>query len=85
MIVNCIVKIISVAVCEELELIANGVIVYNADTTAPYETGTMATYSCNQGYELLINLGSEMRTCEDVGDGSGGRFSGEAPSCERKI
>ncbi len=66
-------------------MIANGVISYNADMTAPYNVGTVATYSCNAGFELVINLGSEMRTCVDVGDGSGAIFSGEAPTCERKI
>ncbi len=72
---------ISVAVCTELEMIANGMIVYNADLISPHEVGTVATYSCNQGYELA---GSEMRTCEDTGDGSGSRFNGQAPTCERK-
>ncbi len=73
---------ISVAVCMELEMIANGMIVYNADMTSPHEVGNVATYSCNQGYELA---GSEMRICEDAGDGSGARYSGQAPTCERKI
>ncbi len=76
---------LSVVVCAELEMIANGVIVYNDDMTAPYDVGTEATYSCNPGYELVINPGSEMRSCEDAGDGSGATFSGQAPTCERKI
>ncbi len=63
-------------------MIVNGVIVYNADMTSAHEVGTVATYSCNQGYELK---GSEMRTCEDTGDGSGATFSGQTPTCERKI
>ncbi len=71
--------IISSVFCNELEMIANGVIVYNVEMTAPYDVGTVATYSCNQGYELE---GSEMRTCEDAGDGRGKRFSGQAPICE---
>ncbi len=66
-------------------MITNGVIVYNVDMTAPYDVGTVATYSCDPGYELAINPGSEMRSCEDAGDGSGGRFSGQAPTCERKL
>ena len=68
-----------------LTTITNGVIVYNVDMTVPYDVGTVATYSCDPGYELSINPGSEMRSCEDAGDGSGGRFSGQAPTCERKI
>ncbi len=66
-------------------MIANGVISYNADMTAPYNVGTVATYSCNTGFELAINIGSEMRTCRDVGGGNGAIFSGQAPICERKI
>ncbi|XP_064387505.1 uncharacterized protein LOC135335846 isoform X3 [Halichondria panicea] len=71
-----------IPVCDELGMIANGVIVYTGDMTAPHDVGTVATYSCNPGYELVINPGSEMRSCEDAGDGSGGRFSGQAPTCE---
>ncbi len=73
------------ALCDELAMITNGMIVYNADMTAPYDVGTVATYSCNPGFELVINPGSEMRTCADAGDGSGATFSGQAPTCEGKI
>ena len=76
---------IHAAVCDELGMIANGVIVYTGDMTAPHDVGTVATYSCNPGYELVINPGSEMRSCDDAGDGSGATFSGQAPTCERKI
>ncbi len=72
------------AQCPPLSEIANGIISYSPDNTSDYNIGTVATYSCNQGYELVINPGSEMRTCEDAGDGSGGVFSGQAPTCERK-
>ena len=70
-----------IAVCDELDMIANGMISYNADMTAPYNVGTVATYSCNAGFELV---GSAMRTCENAGF-SGAVFSGQAPTCERKI
>ncbi len=55
---------------------------YSGGSIAPYDVGNVVTYSCNQGYELA---GSEMRICADAGDGSGGRFNGQAPTCERKI
>ena len=51
--------------------------------TAPYSVGTVATYTCNSGYELSTT-GDEMRTCMDNGDGSGGSFGGSAPTCQCK-
>ena len=71
----------SVAVCNELEMIVNGEITYNSDMVAPYAIGTKATYSCGIPYALVINPGHPVKTCEDAGDDSGGRFSGQAPSC----
>ena len=59
-------------------------ITYSADMTAPYSVGTVATYTCNSGYELSTT-GDEMRTCMDNGDGSGGSFGGSAPTCQRKF
>ena len=52
---------------------------YADDTVAPYSLGTVATYSCNVGYELV---GDVTRTCEE-GPGSSGGFGGEQPSCQR--
>ena len=49
--------------------------------TAEFDLGTVATYSCNDGYGLV---GGDIRTCVDGGDGNGGVFDGEAPICERK-
>ena len=46
--------------------------------------GFIATYNCNQGYELVSDSGSEIRTCLDAGDGRGGVFIGQAPTCEGK-
>ena len=56
---------------------------YSPDMTAPYSVGTVATYTCNSGYELSTT-GDEMRTCMDNGDGSGGSFRGTAPTCQCK-
>ena len=72
------------AVCGALDAIANGMISYSTDMTAPYSVGTVATYTCNSGYELSTT-GDEMRTCMDNGDGSGGTFGGTAPTCKRKF
>ncbi len=74
---------VRVAVCDELEIIVNGEITYNSDTVAPYAIGTKATYSCGLPYALVINPGHPVRTCEDAGDCSGGRFSEQAPMCAR--
>ena len=71
------------AVCDELEEIENGTISYSTDMTAPYSVGTVATYSCNSGYELSTTR-DQMRTCEDGGS-AGASFNGEAPTCERKF
>ena len=57
---------------------------YSPDMTAPYSVGTVATYECNEGYELT-GPGDEMRTCMDNGDGSGASFGGCAPTCECNI
>ncbi len=71
-----------VAVCDELAIIANGMIVYTDDITAPYDIGTLATYSCNPGF--VLSGENVQRTCMNAGDGIGGRFDGVAPtSCIR--
>ena len=72
------------AVCDGLHSLANGMISYSTDMTAPYSVGAVATYSCNSGYELSTT-GDEMRTCMDNGDGSGGSFGGSAPTCKCKL
>ncbi len=61
----------------------NGVITYAVDMRPDYDLGTVATHSCNQGY--VLRGGNDLRTCEDAGDGSGSIFSGQVPTCQRKI
>jgi len=39
---------------------------------------TTATYDCNTGYTLS---GNNVRTCQDVGDGT---WTGSDPSCNRE-
>ncbi len=78
-----IVPLLSLCSCYELEFIANGVIVYTDDITAPYDVDTLASYRCDPGY--VLTGGNVVRTCVDAGDGSGGRFDGETPTCKRKL
>ncbi len=46
--------------CSSLSPIANGLITYESDTTDPFNFGTTATYSCNDGFRLG---GNTVRTC----------------------
>ncbi len=58
----------------------NGQIVFSEDNIAPFVEGTMAIYSCYQGYSL--KGGDAMRSCvrnESTGDGM---WNGEAPVCQ---
>ena len=67
--------------CSVLTSPENGMIAYSSDITAPYDHGTVATYSCSTGFGLT---GEATRTCTD-GDGStAGVWSGAAPTCERE-
>ncbi len=82
--VYCMYTSFLTALCGVLPASDNGRIEYSPDTTAPYDVSTVATYICDEGYELTLNPGSQMRTCVDSGDGSGAGFDGSAPTCERK-
>ncbi len=67
--------------CTELEPIENGAISYDPDNEGPeYNLGTVATYSCGDGFALV---GPETRTCVQVE--TMGEFSAVAPTCERKF
>ena len=69
-------------VCAELQEIENGAISYAPDSEGPvYDLGTVATYTCDEGFELI---GEDSRTCEDVSNGPSGEFTGTAPTCECK-
>jgi len=70
-------------VCLELPLLENGMISYNPEMDAPYSAGTVATYTCNPGFELDLTDGDEQRTCTDTG-GVNGEFDGDMPRCVRK-
>ncbi len=65
--------------CDKLGL-NNGVILYTPDSATPYVTGTIATHKCAEGFALI---GESMRTCE-LTNVTQGRWSGLAPTCDRK-
>ena len=58
--------------CDRLRNIGNGRVALS-DTAV----GSTATYSCLQGFTLE---GRAARTCQDSG-----QWTGEAPTCERKL
>ncbi len=51
--------------CPALQPIPNGAITYGPDTIAPFNVGTVATHTCNQGF--ILGAGSEIRTCLNSG------------------
>ena len=61
-----------------LSPVINGGITYSPDTTAPFDFGNTATYSCSDGFSLE---GSLTRTCGRAGSGVIGMWSGTAPIC----
>ena len=69
------------AVCNNLPAISNGEVSYtpprSVSASLPVGTryrGTVATYSCSSGYQLVG--GSSLRAC-----GANGEWNGTAPSC----
>ncbi len=74
--------------CVELPAIPNGMISYAPDMMDNYSAGTVATYTCDDGFELVPGVGNSMRTClpvEQMPDAaSRSEFDGAEPSCECK-
>ena len=65
--------------CEDIPDPVNGQVVFDTDTTCPFDLGTTATYSCDAGFEL--QNGDIVRTCEGDGTTETGTWSGMAPVC----
>ena len=65
-------------VCSPLNEIANGLITYSSDTVSPFNFGTTATYSCDEGFFLE---GNSTQTCEGDGLRVDGVWSGSASVC----
>ena len=55
--------------------------------TANYSAGTVATYTCDDGFGLVPGVGNSMRTClpQMSGDDPRSEFDGAEPRCERKF
>ena len=74
--------------CVELPAIPNGMILYAPDMTANYSAGTVATYTCDDGFGLGPGVGNSMRTCvpvEQMSDAaSRSEFDGAEPRCEQR-
>ena len=64
--------------CEALFL-DHGRLTYTFDTQAPYDYGTVATHSCNDGFDLSGNIS---RTCSGDGTGLYGTWTGDVSYCE---
>ena len=67
------------AVCAELPAITNGEIAYSS-ADMPRPIGTVASYTCNDGFNLD---GPLSRTC--VENAGSGMFDMTAPTCIRKF
>ncbi len=65
------------AQCPELPPILNGAIRYGPDFTPDFDSGTLATHSCDLGFR---RVGVQTRVCL-----ISMTWSDEAPVCERKI
>ena len=68
--------------CSGLPTPNNGVLVYNTDTTLPYDFGTVATYQCNLGYGLIV--ATNTRVCNGDSSSTVGVWNGVDPGCDRK-
>ena len=68
-------------VCDHLPDPVNGDISFYSDTTAPFDFGTNATYSCDSGFGLSGE--DTVRTCDGEGSSPNGDWDGTAPTCER--
>ena len=60
----------------------NGSITYTANATADFDVGTVATYSCDQGYAL--NVENPSRVCTELVGSGTAIWNGFTPTCLRK-
>ncbi len=65
--------------CTSLSPISNGVLAYGPDSTDPFNFGTIASYTCDDGFYLTS--GSDVRTCGGDGLNTIGSWNGAAPVC----
>lgn len=69
--------------CSDIADPENGQIDFSVDELAPFDFGTVATYSCDAGFGL--SGGDITRTCDGDGTTPDGSFTGSAPTCESKF
>ena len=82
-IISCI--HVAVIQCPPLQPIANGFITYSPDNTPDYDIGTLATYTCDEGFAFASALTIQLRNCnDDDGMDAIGVWGGSAPTCVRK-
>ena len=72
--------------CPPLPTFTNGMISYSPDFTPNFDLGTDATYTCDAGFFLDVTAASQIRRCiDDNGMDAIGVWSGQEPSCIRKL
>ncbi len=72
---------LAVIQCFALAEIMNGDIEYNANSTSSFVYGTMATYSCREGF---FREGVGRRVCRENGGSDNGQWEGTDPVCSRE-
>ena len=80
-IMNCTIfctSLTAITCSVSLGSITNGQVTYSPDTTPPYDFGTVATFSCNTGFSLSVDV---VRTCGGDGSSQSGEWSGSSPVC----
>ena len=69
--------------CSMVNALPNGTVMYSVDTVAPFEFGTVATLSCDNGFFLD---GDDVRVCEDDDQlDTVGVWSESNATCEGKL
>ena len=59
---------------------------YSPDVIPYYKLGTEATYTCEAGFYINITEANQVRRCmDDNGMDAIGGWSGQEPSCVRKL
>ena len=66
--------------CQDIPDPANGQIHFVPDQTAPFNFGTLATFSCDPGYGLDWEA---KRQCGGNGNSTDGVWSDSSPTCSR--
>ena len=68
--------------CSFLNRDTNGLITYSPDTTDPFDFGTRATHSCNEGFYLD---GNDTRSCTGDGLSTIGEWTLTMPTCPGRM